>query len=120
MFWQCSTPVSSFWLRSSTYERRLSSTRDALNSWPYKNLQVAKKGTLLTDADGKANKNFKSRQEQVVRKMRSATSPRPVRFGLDHRCSDFLLRLLRCASFSCALIKGSGRRLNDRKEPRSL
>src|SRR5271169_4231920 len=78
MFWRCLTPVSSFWLRSSTYERRLSSTRDALISWPYKNLQVGKKGRLLTDADGKANKNFKSRKEQVVQKMRSATSPRPV------------------------------------------
>src|SRR5580692_11428209 len=83
MFWQCSTPVSSFWLRSSTYERRLSSMRDALISWPYKNLQVGKKGKLLTAADGKANKNFKSRKERVVRKnaVCYVTSTRSIRFG---------------------------------------
>jgi hypothetical protein len=118
MFSRCSVPVSSCGLRSSTYERRLSSMRDALTSWPYKNLQVWKKGTLLTDADGKANKNFKRRKERVVCKMRSATSPRPVRLDLDHRraLASYFTRLdtgQRCStSFAAGLSNAALRSLS--------
>ena len=62
--------------------------RDALISWPYKNLQVGKKGTLLTDADGKANKNSKGRKARIVRKntVCYVTSVRPIRFPVG-RCA---------------------------------
>jgi hypothetical protein len=61
--------------------------RDALTSWPYKNLQVGKKGTLLTDTDGKANNNFK-RKAPVIRKntVCYVTSVRSIRFPV-RRCA---------------------------------